>query len=159
MLTIRAILCPTDFSESARHAFRLAVALARDQRARLLVLHVATPPPLVSYGELQRSLEQTGGYRHELENQLRQVHDTGSAIVAEYRVVAGDPGAEITSIAKEATCDLIVMGTHGRTGLGRLLIGSVAEQVLRRAHCPVLTIKVPQACTPPAASGPADATR
>ena len=143
MLTIRTILCPTDFSESAQHAFRLAAALARDHRARLLVLHVATPPPFVFYGELQRALEQPGGYRHELEDRLRQVYEPGPAVTVEYRVVVGDPGAEIVSIAREAACDLIVMGTHGRTGLGRLLIGSVAEQVLRGAHCPVLTMKVP----------------
>jgi nucleotide-binding universal stress UspA family protein len=159
MLTIRTILCPTDFSESAQHAFRLAAALARDHRARLLVLHVATPPAFVSHGELQRALEQPGGYRHELEDRLRQLREPSSAAPVEYRVVAGDPGAEIVGIAKEAACDLIVMGTHGRTGLGRLLIGSVAEQVLRRAHCPVLTVKVPAVDTPPAAPGAAGETR
>ena len=61
----------------------------------------------------------------------------------EYRVQDGDPVVEILEVTREAPCDLIVMGTHGRTGLGRLLMGSVAEQVLRRASCPVLTVRTP----------------
>jgi nucleotide-binding universal stress UspA family protein len=61
----------------------------------------------------------------------------------EHRLVAGDPGAEILRAAREEPCDLIVMGTHGRTGLGRVLLGSVAEQVVRRAPCPALTVKAP----------------
>ena len=90
MLTIRTILCPTDFSDGAEHAFRLAAALARDHRARLLVLHVATPPPFVSRRELERALEQLGGYRRELEDQLRELHKPSSAAAVEYRVVAGE---------------------------------------------------------------------
>jgi nucleotide-binding universal stress UspA family protein len=156
MLNIRTILCPTDFSDGSQHAFRLAAALARDHRARLLVLHVATPPPFVSYGELQRALEQPGGYRHELEERLRQLHEPSCAPTVEYRVLDGDAAREIVGIARETACDLIVMGTHGRSGLGRLLIGSVAEQVLRTAHCPVLTVKIPATNNLPAKSMPAE---
>jgi nucleotide-binding universal stress UspA family protein len=64
-------------------------------------------------------------------------------------VIAAHPAAEILLVAQEIRCDLIVMGTHGRTGLGRMLSGSVAEEVLRRASCPVLTVKTP---LPPAQS-------
>ena len=59
------------------------------------------------------------------------------------RVHEGDPATQIVRVAQETRCDLIVLGTHGRTGLGRLLMGSVAEQVLRKAPCPVLTVKTP----------------
>jgi nucleotide-binding universal stress UspA family protein len=145
----RTILCPSDFSASAQAAFPLAVALARDHGARILVVHVATPPPFVSYGELQRALEQPGGYRSELEGQLRQLHQARSAADVEYRVVDGDPAVEIVTLACDTPCDLIVMGTHGRTGLARLLVGSVAERVLRKAPCPVVTVKVPLAAPAP----------
>jgi nucleotide-binding universal stress UspA family protein len=74
---------------------------------------------------------------------LRHVYAADSPAGVEYRVQHGDPAVEILGVAREASCDLIVMGTHGRTGLGRLLMGSVAEQVVRKAACPVLTIKVP----------------
>jgi len=143
MLSIRAILVAADFSGCSEDAFRVARALARDYRARLIVLHVATPPPFVTPGELQRVLERPDGYRAELEGRLRQVYAADSPAGVEYRVQDGDPTVEILGVAREAQCDLIVMGTHGRTGLGRLLMGSVAEQVVRRASCPVLTVKTP----------------
>ena len=143
MLSIRAILVAADFSGCSEDAFRVSHALARDYRARLIVLHVATPPPLVTPGELQRALQQPGGYRAELEERLRHVYAADSPAGVEYRVQDGDPAIEILGVAREARCDLIVMGTHGRTGLGRLLMGSVAEQVVRKAACPVLTVKVP----------------
>jgi nucleotide-binding universal stress UspA family protein len=143
MLSIRAILVATDFSGCAEDAFRVARELARDYRARLIVLHVATPPPLVTPGELQRALQWPDGYRAELEGRLRQVYAADSRAGVEYRVQDGDPAVEILGVAQEARCNLIVMGTHGRTGLGRLLLGSVAEKVVRKAACPVLTVKVP----------------
>jgi nucleotide-binding universal stress UspA family protein len=67
----------------------------------------------------------------------------------EHHLKEGDPAAEILRLAQEARVDLIVMGMHGRTGLGRLLMGSVAERVVRQAPCPVLTVKVPQRQAPP----------
>jgi nucleotide-binding universal stress UspA family protein len=143
MLNIRAILVAADFSGCSEDAFRVACALTRDYRARLIVLHVATPPPFVTPGELQRALERPDGYRAELEGRLRQVYAADSPAEVEYRVQDGNPAVEILGVAREAQCDLIVMGTHGRTGLGRLLMGSVAEQVVRKARCPVLTVKIP----------------
>jgi universal stress protein A len=150
MLTIRAILVPADLSGCSENAFRVAHALARDYRARLIVLHVATPPPFVTPGELERVLQRPDGYLAELEGRLREeerqlrlVYAADSPAGVEFRVESGDPAVEILAVAREAACDLIVMGTHGRTGLGRLLMGSVAEQVVRKAACPVLTVKVP----------------
>jgi nucleotide-binding universal stress UspA family protein len=141
-MNVRAILVAADFSACSEEAFVLASALARDYKARLMVLHVATPPPLVTPGELERELERADGYRAELEGRLRQIY-SGRLDEVEYRVQDGDPAVEILAASREAPCDLIVMGTHGRTGLGRLLLGSVAEQVVRKAACPVLTVKIP----------------
>jgi universal stress protein A len=143
MLNLRAILAAADFSGCSEDAFRVACALARDYRARLIVLHIATPPPFVTHGELQKVLQRPDGYRAELEGRLRQVYSAHSRATVEYRVQDGDPAVEILGVAREARCDLIVMGTHGRTGLGRMLLGSVAEKVVRKAACPVLTVKVP----------------
>ena len=138
---VETILFPTDFSECSQNALNLAFALTRDCKARLLVVHVATPPPFVTYGEFEKVLDKSSGYRHELEEQLRQCQAPDCNI--EFRLVEGDPGNEIVQVAREAHCDLIIMGTHGRTGLGRLLMGAVAEKVLRQSSCPVLLVKNP----------------
>lgn len=143
MLNLRAVLTAADFSASSEDAFRVARALARDYGARLVVLHVATPPPLVTPGELQLALERPHGYRAELEKRLRLVYAADSPAGVAYEVELGEPALEILKAARELGCDLIVMGTHGRTGVGRLLMGSVAEQVVRQATCPVLTVKTP----------------
>ena len=148
MLNLRTILGAADFSACSEDAFRVARALARDYRARLLVLHVATPPPFVTPGELHKALQRPDGYRAELEGRLRLAYAADSPAGVEYRVEEGNPAVEILAAARAARCDLIVMGTHGRTGLGRVLLGSVAEQVVRKAACPVLTVKVPPPSTP-----------
>jgi nucleotide-binding universal stress UspA family protein len=150
MLKIQAILAPVDFSACSRSAFRVARALAQDYRARLIVLHVAMPPPFVTPGELARVLQAPNGYRGELEYQLRQLYPSDSAAGVEYRVQDGRPAVEIVAVAREVPCDLIVMGTEGRTGLGRWLSGSVAEKVVRKAHCPVLIAKARSVGTHPA---------
>lgn len=144
MSSIHTILFPTDFSEHAQAAFPLAVALARDHGARLVALHVATPPPFVTYGELELALQNPAGYRQQLEVELRRAVSPDPAVPVEYRVETGAPVAEVLRVAREAGCDLIVIGTHGRTGLGRALMGSVAEELVRKAPCPVLTVKLPQ---------------
>jgi nucleotide-binding universal stress UspA family protein len=139
MLPIRTILHPTDFSTSSDYAFRLACSLARDYGSRLIVLHVATPP-VVAFGEGVLPV-QPEGYRDELREWLHRLAAQGPTARVEHHLVEGDAAAEIIHLAGETKCDLIVMGTHGRTGLGRLLMGSVAEQVIRKAPCPVLTVK------------------
>lgn len=144
--TIQTILHPTDFSASSGYAFRLACSLARDHRSQLIVLHVVTTlgPELVTYGEAVSQLEPEA-YRQKLWSELRAVKPADPAIPVAYRLAEGDPAAEIVRLAGEAGSGLIVMGTHGRTGLDRLLMGSVAEQVMRKASCPVLTVKSPAA--------------
>jgi nucleotide-binding universal stress UspA family protein len=141
MLPIRVILHPTDFSERSRSAFRLAHALARDHGARLLVVHVGMPVTAFAEGVLPLDDE---SYTLALREKLEGIRAADPRVRLAYRLVLGaDPAAEIVRVAREAPCDLIVMGTHGRTGLRRALLGSVAEQVLRRAPCPVLTVKTP----------------
>lgn len=139
MLPLGTILHPTDFSEHSEFAFRLACALARDYNARLILLHV-TPPPMVVYG---------GGAvppdpwpsSAEAKAKLRELEGHAHHVRVESQVMEGDPVDMILRAAEETHSDVIVMGTHGRTALARLLLGSVAELVLRKAPCPVLTAK------------------
>lgn len=143
MSSIQTILHPTDFSENSRHAFDTACSLVKDKNSRLIVLHVAppftgpvpvepAPNPLVS-AESQEFLK--GRYTWPQPSDPR--------IVVEHRVTEGEAAREILELAKTLKCDIIVMGTHGRTGLSRLLTGSVAEVVMRKAACPVLAVKTP----------------
>ena len=139
MMNIRAVLHPTDFSEPTEYAFKLACSLARDHQARLLLLHVIAPP--LTHGEaLARAAPDS--YRDQLRRELERVKPL-DAVKVERLLADGHPATEIVRTATENDCDLVVMGTHGRTGLRRLLMGSVAEEVLRKATCPVLIVKTP----------------
>ena len=148
MSPIHTILHATDFSEHSAYAFRLACALARDYGARLVVMH-AVATQAIPYGEgiLLPAQEELGTARQRLE-QLQVPH---ADVRAERRLEQGDAVAEILRVAAETGADLIVLGTHGRTGLGRLLMGSIAEQVVRKADCPVLTVRTPFLETAPRA--------
>jgi nucleotide-binding universal stress UspA family protein len=128
---------PADFSDNSQAAFRLACALARDYEARLLVLHVSTP--FVAYGEGVVTAPPPD-FTEELRARLQKIRPGDPRVTVEHKLVEGDPAAEILRVAREAGCDLILLGTHGRTGPSRLLMGSVAE-VVRRASCPVLAVK------------------
>jgi nucleotide-binding universal stress UspA family protein len=127
----KVILLPTDYSECSEEALRLAARLAGDYESRLVVLHVRP----VGGGKAGGWCE---GWRAGL-HELRPGVDP--AIASEHCVTEGDAAASILQAAKETSCDLIVMGTHGRTGIGRMALGSVAEQVVRKAACPVLLAK------------------
>ena len=141
MLPIRTILHPTDFSDRSAHALHLACALSRDYGARLIVLHVASPAPLIA-GEMPVPIDPEVHFQ-ESEKQLTRLDIPDVGVRAERCFEVGDPTAEILRVAADIHADLVVLGTHGRTGLGRLLMGSVAEQVVRKAGCPVLTVKTP----------------
>jgi nucleotide-binding universal stress UspA family protein len=149
MLPIQTILHPTDFSERANYAFKLACSLARDHGARVVVLHVATPPPVVAYGEMVTEMHPEDYYER-LRDELDKYVKNSADLQVEVRLAEGDPAKEAVRVAKEIGSDLIVMGSQGRTGLERFLLGSVAEVVMRRAPCPVLTIKAPFPATPSA---------
>jgi len=142
MLPIRIILHPTDFSDQAQHAFAAACSLARDHGSRLIVLYVRAPA-VVAYGELGPVVTDLVWTPADVKAGLAGFHLPDPGVEVEYRVAEGEPAAEIVGQARVLGANLIVMGTHGRTGLGRLLMGSVAEAVLRRAPCPVLSLKSP----------------
>jgi nucleotide-binding universal stress UspA family protein len=146
MLPVNTILHPTDFSDQSANAFRLACALARDYGAHLVLLHV-TVRPVVAFGEgvFPGDLED---YRREGNEKLDRL-DPGPSVRVTRRLEDGDPVGDILRVAEEIHCDLIIMGTHGRTGLARLLMGSVAEQIVRKAPCPVVTVKTPFPITSP----------
>jgi nucleotide-binding universal stress UspA family protein len=155
MLGIKNILCATDFSESSDFAFRLACALARDYGARVVVLHVISPPVGI-YGE-GAVIPPPEGYHDPLREKLLQLQPRDKRIVVEHRLLEGEAPGAILAVAQDMKADVIVMGTHGRKGLTRLLMGSVAEQVLRRASCPVLTVKKPLPGGYPPVEAPAEA--
>jgi nucleotide-binding universal stress UspA family protein len=144
MVPVRCILAPTDFSEHSKAAFHLAVALARDHGAKLIVLHVreAPVPSAAPFGTVPSREEAAPSALEDKFVDFKMAHD---AVPIEYLVVSGAAVPEILRIAAAKHCDLIVMGTHGRTGLGRLLIGSIAEEIMRKAPCAVLILKQPMA--------------
>jgi nucleotide-binding universal stress UspA family protein len=127
------ILHPTDFCGRCEPAFRVACSQAIEQEARLVVLHVARPPV---YGLLAALAEE---YERLWDN-LHRMEAPDSAVRLQRLLRCGEPAREILRAAQTLGCGLIVMGTHGRTRLGRLLMGSVAEQVARVAPCTVLTV-------------------
>lgn len=151
MLRLERLLLATDYSAAAQYAFKLACSLARDHGSRLFVLHVVLTlgPEFVPLGEAATQLEPEG-LRQRLWAELTQVQPTDTTLPVEHLLAEGDPAAEIIRVAAAQDCQLIVLGTHGRTGLDRLLMGSVAEQVMRRAACPVLTVKPPPSSVPAA---------
>jgi nucleotide-binding universal stress UspA family protein len=154
MLPVHTILHPTDFSQQSHNAFRLACALARDYGAHLILLHVASRP-VIGYAE---GVFPIGLDEFLLEGRAKLAQlEPGSSVFTERRVEEGDAVEAILRVAEEVHSDLIVMGTHGRTGLTRLLMGSVAEHVVRKAACPVLTVKTPFPITEPAAPALAEA--
>ena len=134
MNPIKTILFPTDQSELCRSAFCVASALARDCKARLIILEVV-PPPVMIYGPPPES------YYEQMRDALDQLQVRDPEVCVERLVAEGDPVNQIVRVAEESKCDLILMATHARTGVSRLLTGSVAEKVVRRSRCPVLVIK------------------
>jgi len=143
----RVILHPTDFSENSRTALRVARSLARDLGARLLILHV-TPPAILMDGTVAGEID-PAAYRASLEELRSRLDGPDLKYPVETRLILGLDREEILRTAQEVGCDLIVMGTHGLTGLGRLLMGSVAEAVMPRASCPVMIVKAPELVTMP----------
>ena len=145
MIDIRRILCPVDFSDFSRRALDHAIAIARWYESSVTALHVFSPAPVAAYGPgpvVFEPIVLTAVDRDQL------LADTNAFIEAEAApgvaidavVREGNPAAEIVDQATGMNADLLVIGTHGRSGFERLLLGSVAEKVLRKARCPVLTV-------------------
>lgn len=145
------ILFPTDFSTLGQAALETATSLANQREAKLLIVHVEEPPTAYGGGEFYYGLEEPN--RHEIQRMLAEVLPTDPAVGYEHRLMIGSPASAIVHLAEKENVDMIVMPTHGRTGLSRLLMGSVAEEVVRKAKCPVLTIKAPAPIRAKAAAG------
>jgi nucleotide-binding universal stress UspA family protein len=145
-MQIKTILFPTDFSQGARAAMDHAVSLAKDYRAKLILLYVIQDisvaewyiPSSLSVSELMEDMQKGAG------NEMNKWGEEASAKVADVEklVVRGVPFVEIIRTAKDKNADLIVIGTHGRTGIDHMLFGSTAEKVVRKASCPVLTVRI-----------------
>ncbi len=149
MVQIRKILYPTDFSELSEHALRYALSFAESNRAELHVLHVvdeayqywmAMGPGALPMGPPPDEMLEIA--RKELSKFVEsKVKAAGVTVIS--AALLGRPFMEIVSYAREKQIDLIVLGTHGRSGLRHAILGSVAERVVRKAPCPVLTIRHP----------------
>ena len=153
MTTLRRILCATDLAPASQPAWEEAQRLAALLKAELRLLHVVPPVPVPLEGYFPPDLYQTlveGGERDARERLDRLVVDRRDpSLAVTVQLDRGAPAARILAVAAEESADLVVMGTHGRTGLDRLVLGSVADRVIRTATCPVLTVR-----TRPAAPAP-----
>jgi nucleotide-binding universal stress UspA family protein len=139
MLPIHTILHPTDFSEQSQSAFELACALARDYSAALVITHVV--PPVRVFAPDGVAMPFPAEEPYDMHAKLAQLRPIDPGVSVDHRLLDGDPTTEILRLAESIHADLIVMGTHGSTGITRLLMGSVAEHVMRKAPCPVLTVR------------------
>ncbi len=148
-IDIKKILCPTDFSECAEHALGYAQLLSGFSGAKLLLLAAFEPFTYSQGSEFFESQYDMAGAAMEFESAFKkQLDDRVAAMKLTNHKVSGIfavglPFMEIIKAAREQKADMIVMGTHGRTGLEHVLMGSVAEKVVRKAPCPVLTVKHP----------------
>ncbi len=146
MKSISKILVAVDFSDSSDNAFQMALSMARSFSSQLIVLHVINEPvdlrgfyvPHISFERLEEEIEE--GATKMMESFCRQnIVDFESY---ECAIVAGLPYEQIIGHAEEKSADLIVLGTHGRTGLDHVLFGSTAEKVVRKSKLPVLTVRL-----------------
>ena len=147
MINLKKILAPTDFSVNSQHAMRYAGELAEQFGAELHVVAVFdnttpmfTDPEMMQISDFVQ--RQEAAIREQLESQPGSPWSEKLTVVRELRV--GSAFLEIVRYAKQNDIDLIVMGTHGRSGLPHVLLGSVTEKVVRKAPCPVLTVRHPE---------------
>jgi nucleotide-binding universal stress UspA family protein len=130
MIHVKKILYPTDFSSYSNQAYFHALGLAETYGASLTVVYVHAPGG--------------SGTPAHWRSMLEQVRPVNRKIVVNHVLLEGDPASEISRYAADAGIDVIVIGTHGRTGVDRLVMGSVAERVMREATCSVLVVKLPK---------------
>ncbi len=145
-MQIKTILFPTDFSNGARAAMDYALSLSKDYGAKLILLYVIQDisiaewyiPSSISAADLVEDMQKSAGKEMEKWGQeaAAKVKDV------ETMIVRGIPFVEIIKTAKDRNADIIVIGTHGRTGIDHMLFGSTAEKVVRKSHCPVLTVRI-----------------
>jgi nucleotide-binding universal stress UspA family protein len=149
MLEIHSLLFPTDFSECGNFALSYAASLARTFNAKIICVNVIEPiVPTVGYSGMTEPLpiaDIADQLEDSAERELPKLAecDECAGIEVDELVVHGEAASEIVRVAREHHVDLIVISSHGRTGLGRILFGSTAEAVVRHATCPVLVVKPP----------------
>ncbi len=147
-MEIKGILFPTDFSEGSAQALQYAVEFAKKYGAKLYILHVIYDMakgsglyvPHVSMDQLYKDIQE--GAKKELDNFGVELLDGMKNV--ERVVMTGVPHHEIVEFANKNKIDMIIIGTHGRTGIDRILFGSTASQVVHNSPCPVLTVRVPK---------------
>ncbi len=147
-MTTQHVLVPIDFSADAEQALDYAIRLARTLQARLTLLHVIQPLAMGSMDALPYT------FVHDLEDKITQAMEPyreraqAAGLRCDFAILHGIPFSVIVDIARREHTDLIIMGTHGRTGLRHVLLGSVTERVLRLAPCPVLVTRLHASATP-----------
>ena len=149
MIQMARILHPTDFSEPSRHALDYAIGFAEKFGGKIYVLHVIEEVASAMYFDMLKT-PPLAQLMQDIERQAEKAManlipaDIKGKIETEYLIRRGVPFLEIVRCADELNADLIVCGTHGRTGLKHALFGSVAEKIVRKASCPVLSVRHPE---------------
>ncbi len=147
MLPLKKILCPTDFSDPSFEALDAASEMAGHFSGELIVVHVVPPIPVMATGHMSPAAFNVHEYQEEMEksskNELDQyiAEKVPESVSARGMVLVGNPGDQIVDTAEDEDVDIIVIATHGQTGLKRVVFGSVAEKVVRHAKQPVLTVR------------------
>ena len=145
MVTLKKILCPVDHSECSYLALKYAISLALKDEAKLYLMHVIDSrlydTEIYKFGPHKLNEIDVSKIRADLMKSLPE--GTTDVLEVETIVVNGVPFNEIINAATEINVDLIVIGTHGRTGISHVMLGSVAEKIVRKAPCPVLTVRMP----------------
>ena len=140
----KKILCATDFSPGSRVALEYASVLAAGSGATLIITHVDDTTPGLVRGDVGYGyLPQVDEIAEQEYHQLQATVPTVEGVPYEHRFLRGDAAEEILQLAEQEQVDFLVIGTHGKTGLQRVLMGSVAESIIRHARCPVLSIRQP----------------
>ena len=146
-MDIKRILAPTDFSDLATRSLEYAVELAKRTGAELVVIYADPflPPPHFTSEQMDELVATLDKHRAAATRELESyaAKNVASEVALRTIVVEDTPAAAIVKTADAINADVIVMGTHGRTGLARVFVGSVAKQVLANAGCPVITVKLP----------------
>ncbi len=160
MSDIRRILVPVDFSDQSSQALRYGCSLARSSGAELYLLHVVQELTAIGAGSGAISFRTAAEYAQEVEEQAREgllkmmPVEMSEGLRVRRRTVIGFPWQDVVDFARSNDIDLICLGTHGRSGFRRMILGSVAEKVVQHAHCNVLVVRTPEGQAAPADQGP-----
>ena len=142
LLTTKHIIVPWDYSEMSKSALETAIELAASPN-QIKVVHVIPYPPSMEPGVVWGSVDEMGLSENAKQSFLRDYTDPKYQDI-QFKVLFGDPGSQIASYAKDVDAGMVVISSHGRTGLAHFFLGSVAEKVTRLAPCPVLVLRKPK---------------